>query len=73
MEIQHATATLEESFAEYGVPEIVNMDQGSQFASTPSTEAMLGGGCAVLRWQGKLARQRVRQAAMAQREARRSV
>ena len=30
METEHAVAALEEAFAKYGVPEIVNTDQGSQ-------------------------------------------
>lgn len=31
METEHAVAALEEALAKYGVPEIVNTDQGSQF------------------------------------------
>jgi len=42
LEAEHAVAVLEEAFAKYGQPEIVNTDQGSQFTSEAFTDAMLG-------------------------------
>jgi putative transposase len=42
MEAEHAVAAIEEAFAKYGLPEIVNTDQGSQF-----TGAVLDRGVAV--------------------------
>jgi putative transposase len=47
MEAEHAVAALEEAFAKYGLPEIVNTDQGSQFTSTVFTEAVLSRGIAL--------------------------
>jgi putative transposase len=47
MEAEHAVAALEEAFAKYGLPEIVNTDQGSQFTSTAFTGAVLDRGVAV--------------------------
>ncbi|AXE94732.1 IS3 family transposase [Paraburkholderia terricola] len=44
MEAMHAVEALEEAFAKYGQPEIVNTDQGSQFTSTVFTEAVLSRG-----------------------------
>jgi putative transposase len=44
METLHAVEALEEAFAKYGQPEIVNTDQGSQFTATAFTEAVLGRG-----------------------------
>ncbi|WP_155638979.1 IS3 family transposase [Burkholderia multivorans] len=44
MEAVHAVETLEEAFAKYGQPEIVNTDQGSQFTATAFTEAVLSRG-----------------------------
>ncbi|WP_229517802.1 IS3 family transposase [Paraburkholderia terrae] len=44
MEAMHAVEALEEAFAEYGQPEIVNTDQGSQFTATVFTEAALSRG-----------------------------
>ncbi|OXC74378.1 Mobile element protein [Caballeronia sordidicola] len=40
-------AALEEAFAKYGLPEIVNTDQGSQFTSTDFTDAVLSRGIAL--------------------------
>jgi putative transposase len=42
MEACHAVEALEEAFARYGLPEIVNTDQGSQFTATEFTDAVLG-------------------------------
>jgi putative transposase len=47
LEAEHAVAALEEAFAKYGLPEIVNTDQGSQFTSTVFTDAVLGRGVAL--------------------------
>jgi putative transposase len=47
MEAEHAVAALEKVFVKYGVPEIVNTDQGSQFTSAAFTEAVLGRGIAL--------------------------
>jgi len=44
MEAMHAVEALEEAFAKYGQPEIVNTDQGSQFTATVFTEAVLSRG-----------------------------
>src|SRR6476659_8910491 len=41
LESCHAVEALEEAFAKYGLPEIVNTDQGSQFAATECTNAVL--------------------------------
>jgi putative transposase len=41
MEACHAVEALEEAFAKYGLPEIVNTDQGSQFTATEFTDAVL--------------------------------
>jgi putative transposase len=48
---------LEEAFAKYGQPEIVNTDQGSQFTATVFTEAELSRGIS-LSMDGKGARRR---------------
>lgn len=45
LEACHATEVLEQAFARFGVPEIVNTDQGSQFTATGFTEAVLTRGC----------------------------
>nr|WP_211609410.1 IS3 family transposase [Paraburkholderia haematera] len=41
LESCHAVEALEEAFAKYGLPEIVNKDQGSQFTATEFTDAVL--------------------------------
>jgi putative transposase len=41
LESCHAVEALEEAFAKYGLPEIVNTDQGSQFTATEFTNAVL--------------------------------
>ena len=45
LEAVHAKEVIEQAFACYGVPEIVNTDQGSQFTATEFTEAVLAKGC----------------------------
>jgi putative transposase len=45
LEACHAKEVIEEAFARYGVPEIVNTDQGSQFTATEFTDVVLAKGC----------------------------
>ena len=45
LEAVHAREVIEQAFARYGTPEIVNTDQGSQFTATEFTEAVLARGC----------------------------
>ena len=45
LEAVHAKEVIEQAFARYGVPEIVNTDQGSQFTAVEFTEAVLARGC----------------------------
>jgi putative transposase len=45
LEACHATEILEQAFARFGVPEIVNTDQGSQFTANTFTETVLNRGC----------------------------
>jgi len=45
LEAIHAKEVLEQAFAQYGVPEIVNTDQGSQFTAEEFTNAVLAKGC----------------------------
>jgi putative transposase len=45
MEACHAKEVIEQAFARFGVPEIVNTDQGSQFTAQEFTQAVLDGGC----------------------------
>ncbi len=44
LEAMHAVEALEEAFARYGHPDIVNTDEGSQFTAGAFTEAVLGRG-----------------------------
>ena len=41
LEVCHAGDAIEQAFARYGTPEIVNTDQGSQFTSTEFTNVVL--------------------------------
>lgn len=45
LEACHAVEILEQAFARYGVPEIVNTDQGSQFTAEDCTEVVKARGC----------------------------
>ena len=45
LEAVHAKEVIEQAFARYGVPEIVNTDQGSQFTAPAFTEVVLAKGC----------------------------
>jgi putative transposase len=45
LEACHARDVIEQAFARYGVPDIVNTDQGSQFTAETFTEVVLNQGC----------------------------
>jgi putative transposase len=45
LEAVHATEVIEQAFARYGTPEIVNTDQGSQFTAEEFTRSVLARGC----------------------------
>jgi len=45
LEASHAKEVIEQAFARFGTPEIVNTDQGSQFTAEDSTDAVLKRGC----------------------------
>ena len=45
LEAVHAREVIEQAFARYGVPEIVNTDQGSQFTAEEFTHVVLAKGC----------------------------
>jgi putative transposase len=45
LEACHARELIEQAFARYGTPEIVNTDQGSQFTAETFTEVVLTRGC----------------------------
>ncbi len=45
LEACHAKEIMQEAFARYGTPEIVNTDQGSQFTATEFTDIVLDKGC----------------------------
>jgi putative transposase len=45
LEAYHAIEIIEQAFARYGIPEIVNTDQGSQFTAEAFTRVVLAKGC----------------------------
>ena len=45
LEALHAVEVIDQAFARYGAPEIVNTDQGSQFTAEEFTRVVLGKGC----------------------------
>lgn len=45
LEAVHAKEVIEQAFARYGAPEIVNTDQGSQFTAEEFTSVVLAKGC----------------------------
>jgi putative transposase len=45
LEALHAAEVIEQAFARYGAPEIVNTDQGSQFTAEEFTRVVLARGC----------------------------
>ncbi len=51
LETVHAREVIEQAFARYGVPEIVNTDQGGQFTAIEFTGAVLPA-AASCRWTG---------------------
>ena len=74
LEACHAREIMQEAFARYGTPEIVNTDQGSQFTAEEFTDVVLAKGCKLsMDGRGALARQRVCRARVAQREIRAGV
>ena len=52
MEACHAVELIEEAFARFGLPKIVNTDRGSQFTASDFTDAVLNKGCK-LRMDGR--------------------
>jgi transposase InsO family protein len=73
MEAEHAVAALEEAFAKYGLPEIVNTDRQPVHQYRLHRRGPLAWDRSVDGRQGKLAGQRFYRTAVAQREVRRSV
>jgi putative transposase len=47
LEACHAREVIEQAFARWGTPDIVNVDQGSQFTATEFTDVVLAQGCAL--------------------------
>jgi putative transposase len=45
LEAMHAKEVIEQAFARFGTPEVVNTDQGSQFTAEEFTEVVLAKGC----------------------------
>jgi len=45
LEAVHAREVIEQAFVRYGIPEIVNTDQGSQFTAVEFTDVVLARGC----------------------------
>ena len=45
LEASHAREVIEQAFARYGAPDIVNTDQGSQFTAETFTDVVLDQGC----------------------------
>jgi putative transposase len=45
LEACHAREIIEQAFARFGVPAIINTDQGSQFTAEEFTQAVLARGC----------------------------
>ncbi|NKE68859.1 IS3 family transposase [Ramlibacter sp. RBP-2] len=45
LEAVHAKEVIAQALAQYGMPEIVNTDQGSQFTAEEFTDVVLGAGC----------------------------
>ena len=45
LEACHAREVIEQALAKYGVPDIVNTDQGSQFSAEEFTAVVLAAGC----------------------------
>ena len=69
MEAAFCVETLKDALARHGRPEIFNTDQGSQFTGSAFTGALASNGIAISMGRS-LAGQRVRRAAVAQRQIR---
>ena len=74
LEATHAREVIEQAFARYGAPGIVNTDQGSQFTAVDFTEVVLARGCKLSMdgrgaWRDSVFVER----AVAQREVRKGV
>jgi putative transposase len=65
MEAAFCLEALEEAMAKHGRPEIFNTDQGSQFTSLEFTGVLTAAGVVINEWQGRLARQCLCRAAVA--------
>ncbi len=52
LEAIHAKEVIEQALVKYGVPEIVNTDQGSQFTAEEFTDVVLAAGLPSCRWTG---------------------
>ena len=71
MEAAFCVETLEDALARHGKPDIFNTDQGSQFTGAAFTGVLANNGIAIsMDGKGRLAGQRVRRAAVAQRQIR---
>jgi hypothetical protein len=71
MEAAFCVETLEDALACHGKPDIFNTDQGSQFTGSAFTGVLIKNGIAIsMDGKGRLAGQRVRRAAVAQRQIR---
>ena len=71
MDAAFCVGTLEDALARHGKPDIFNTDQGSQFTGAAFTGALANNSIAISNGrQRRLAGQRVRRAAMAQRQIR---
>ena len=71
MEAAFCVETLEDALARHGKPDIFNTDQGSQFTGSAFTGVLANNGIAIsMDGKGRLAGQRVRRAAVAQRQIR---
>jgi len=49
LEAIHAKEVIEQALVQYGTPEIVNTDQGSQFTAEEFTRVVLDAGCKLSR------------------------
>ena len=71
MEAAFCVETLEDALARYGKPDVFNTDQGSQFTGAAFTGVLASNGITIsMDGKRRLARQRVRRAAVAQRQIR---
>ena len=70
MEAAFCVETLEDALAHHGKPDIFNTDQGSQFTGLAFTGVLADNGITISMDGRRLARQRVRRAAVAQRQIR---